>query len=428
MERKSWRLRLAPALLAVAWVSPLPAAEAPLPAGGPPPPAATAAPRLYGNMPLIIDPTPRDRLPFHFAAHHIAEDSSLLVVHTDFFPVPWRELAAGEAPPEAWSREMDAIRGLQERVGLPVYLALTPIEGSRDRLKFGASGTYALTQDESRSVVCEPIDQRPDYQTVIRPGYRRYVTAMIDRFQPRFVALSIEVNLYAMNCPAAWPAMKRLINETYDMVKARYRSLPAFQTFQVDALWQARDQSNPCFGFRRDCLHSNFAPLADLKTDLFAISSYPIDTYLHNGRQLPDDYLTALAKLSGKPLAVAETGYQAATFSGVAGGACFPGLPSSPADQAWWMGRLLADAERARMPFVVWWADEDLMPETALEPCDCQDGSVWCQLMQILDQPGRDSLRFFGTMGLRAFDGTPRPALDLWTAAVARSRGGQAAQ
>jgi hypothetical protein len=385
MERKPWRLRLAPALLAVAWASPLPAAEAPLPAGGPPPPAAAAAPRLYGNMPLIIDPTPRDRLPFHFAAHHIAEDSSLLVVHTDFFPVPWRELAAGEAPPEAWSREMDAIRGLQERVGLPVYLALTPIEGSRDRLKFGASGTYALTQDESRSVVCEPIDQRPDYQTVIRPGYRRYVTAMIDRFQPRFVALSIEVNLYAMNCPAAWPAMKRLINETYDMVKARYRSLPAFQTFQVDALWQARDQSNPCFGFRRDCLHSNFAPLADLKTDLFAISSYPIDTYLHNGRQLPDD-------------------------------------------QAWWMGRLLADAERARMPFVVWWADEDLMPETALEPCDCQDGSVWCQLMQILDQPGRDSLRFFGTMGLRAFDGTPGPALQLWTAAVARSRAGQAAQ
>jgi hypothetical protein len=175
-------------------------------------------PRFYGNFPLMVDPTiPLSWQPFHFEAHHIAQDSNLAAFHMEWFGVPWREFASGQAPAEAWLREMDAIRGLQQRLGLPVYLALTPIGGSRDRLAPNAAGTYALTTDDSFGAPCEAIDARPDYATVIRPGFRNYVSYMIRRFQPRFVALSIEVDLYTFHCPAAWNAMKRLINETYDM-------------------------------------------------------------------------------------------------------------------------------------------------------------------------------------------------------------------
>jgi|HubBroStandDraft_3_1064219.scaffolds.fasta_scaffold01093_7 hypothetical protein len=54
------------------------------------------------------------------------------------------------------------------------------------------------------------------------------------------------------------------------------------------------------------------------------------------------------------------------------------------------------------------------MPQPVLEPCDCNDGSVWCNFLHAIDDPGRLSLRYFGLMGLRTFEGAPRPALDLW--------------
>jgi hypothetical protein len=303
-----------------------------------------------------------------------------------------------------------------------VYVALTPIGGNRDRLAASPAGTYALTQDDSVGSRCESIETRPDYETVIRPGFQRYVSYMIRRFQPRFLALSIEANIYQYLCPAAWNAMQQLLNETYDMVKLENPDLPVFHTIQADLLWQADNRDAPCFGFRRDCLIGNVERLANLKTDLYALSTYPADTYLNNGRQLPDDYLTVIGPFSGKPLAVSETGYPAITFSGQISGTCVVAQPSSPADQARWMARLLHDAQRAQMPFVVWWANEDVMPASVLAPCICEDDSVWCRFLKILDEPGRNSIRGFGTMGIRAFDATTRPARNLWKAAVTQSR------
>lgn len=163
------------------------------------------------------------------------------------------------------------------------------------------------------------------------------------------------------------------------------------------------------------------APLADLWTDVFALSTYPIVSLVNNGRVLPDDYLSVFSTLQPAPLAIAETGYPAQTFSGRVGGTCVPGLPSSAEDQQGWMRRLLADADRLAMPFVTWWANEDVMPASVLAPCDCQDESDACRFLRSLDEDGRDGIRFFGAMGLREFDGTPRPALSDWKAAVARA-------
>jgi len=383
---------------------------------------AQTPPRLFANFPLLIDPAPPDdRSPFQFAAHHISADSNAVALHMEWFGVPWREFASGANPPEAWLREMDAIRGLEERLGLPVYMALTPIDGSRDRLAATPVGTYALTMDDSFGSRCESIDTRPDYATVIRPGFERYVAYMIRRFQPRFLALSIEVNIYTAMCPAAWNAMQQLLNETYDIVKLENPGLPVFHTFQADILWQAGDSTAPCFGFRRDCLVYNIQQLANLKTDLYALSTYPAATYINNGRQLPDDYLTIIGPLSGKPLAISETGYPALNFSAQISGTCVLGQPSSTTDQAWWMARVLRDAQRAQMPFVVWWANEDLLPESESAPCACQDDSIWCFFLNLLDEPGRNTLRGDGIMGMRAFDGTTRPARTLWHQAVTQT-------
>jgi hypothetical protein len=109
-------------------------------------------------------------------------------------------------------------------------------------------------------------------------------------------------------------------------VKSEHPALPVFQTFQIDVLWQA-DTGNPCFGFQRGCLAQNLQPLADLKSDIFAISTYPAFVFAHNGGQLPDDYFTVFAGLTSKPLAIAETGYPArAQRQHVRGGPAIVGL------------------------------------------------------------------------------------------------------
>jgi len=87
-------------------------------------------------------------------------------------------------------------------------------------------------------------------------------------------------------------------------------------------------------------------------------------------------------------------------------------------DQAWWMARMLRDAARVQMPFVVWWANEDLLPGSVVAGCNCPDNSIWCNFLNLLDDAGRNTLRGDGGMGLRTYDGDARPAHDLWRHAV----------
>src|SRR5512141_2865070 len=186
-------------------------------AGAPPAPAQDS--RLYGNIPFAVDLASRRPPQFHFTAQHIGEDSNLLAVHMDWYPIPWRELSAGVPPPAVWSAEMQRIAALKRELGLPVYLALTPI-GAGDRLKPQAFqlGT-ALAGDDSFGKPCEPIGSRADYAD-LRRAYHALVEGLVAVLEPRFLALSIEVNSYAAACPAAWPDMKRFLNDEYALQKA----------------------------------------------------------------------------------------------------------------------------------------------------------------------------------------------------------------
>ncbi|HVS01756.1 MAG TPA: hypothetical protein VMT16_03225, partial [Thermoanaerobaculia bacterium] len=92
-------------------------------------------------------------------------------------------------------------------------------------------------------------------------------------------------------------------------------------------------------------------------------------------------------------------------------------------DQAWWMQRLLADGAAADMPFVVWWSDHDLMPEHAAVPCHCTvPDDPFCQVLATAPPADAKLLRSFSTMGVRDFDGAPRPSLVPWQAAAAARR------
>jgi hypothetical protein len=242
---------------------------------------------------------------------------------------------------------------------------------------------------------------------------------MVERFDPMFVALSIEVNLYAVACPQQWQHMKEMLNDVYAEQKSRRPDLVLFHTFHVDTLWEATTPEQTCFGFRTHCLERNLVALSDLRTDIFALSTYPLPALLANNGVLPDNWLTIFAERVDVPIAISETGFQASSLSIESdGGGCIEAFESSPTTQAWWMHRVLTDANRISMPFVVWWANKDLMPHHLATPCTCEADDGWCTVLDLLGNSDRFLFRFFSVTGLRDYDGTGRPALDLWTAAM----------
>lgn len=378
-------------------------------------PPLAAPSRYYAHVPLAMDPrSGRER----FTAQNIADDANMVTLHFDFFGIPWDEFASGAPLPAAWVAEMDAIASLVEQLDLPVFLALTPLHGLRNKLGPAASGVDDLALNHDFGAACEDIALRPDAGAV-RDGYAAYVRHMVDRFEPVFLALSIEVNLYREQCPMAWPSMEGMLNAVREAEKARAPALPIFHTFHLETLWQASEQTDPCFGYSTTCLDANMAALASLQTDVMALSTYPLVPASNNG-QLPADWFSAVADRTPLPLAVAETGYQAASIQAeLDAQSCFDALPTSPQDQGVWMDRLLTEAESHDMPFVTWWSSRDLMPTSASGSCRCvDDEEPWCTFLAPLPAELRLLYQFFGSMGLREVGGTPRAALAPWLEAV----------
>ncbi len=376
------------------------------------PPADAAPPpsRYFGNVPIVLDLDEAVR----YEAGHLSDDSNLVALHIDALGIPWSEFANGEPLPAAWLAKLDEIDDLVASMGVPVYLPLTPISADRSRLTADAANPYQPIGGPCLSGLS-------DWESR-KQGYEAYVAYMVDHFHPVFLALSIEVNAFVVNCPDAWPEMRGLLNDVYDQQKALHPTLPVFHTFTANQLWES---TGACFGFTEDCVDANLAAIGDLSGDLFAISTYPLIPYLANGNTLPANWLSIFHDKTGLPIAIGETGWQfysIETQNPEAPGECVS-LPSSSDDQLWWMNRILSDAESFDMPFVVWWANRDYLPATVSPYCVCDDPEEpWCDFVNQVAStadPTAFSLRFFAMMGLRDYDGAPRPSRAAWAAAVA---------
>jgi len=107
---------------------------------------------------------------------------------------------------------------------------------------------------------------------------------------------------------------------------------------------------------------------------------------------------------------------------------CTTVMPSSEAAAASYLQFVVQQANIYKMPFVVWWSNRDLIPEDFMTSCPCDDSgdsAVFCNYVAnnkwnpyayFINQL---SLKVFGTMGLREYDGTPKPLLSILQTAMA---------
>jgi hypothetical protein len=201
----------------------------------------------------------------------LGSDVDLFAIHQDFHGVPWEEFESGTAPPAPWVATIDGLVRGAKLAGKGVFLSLTPISSGRDRLAPRVAADGSTVESSAR---CYDFRSAPDGATK-RDAYVRYVEWMIARFQPAYLAVGIEVNLYDENCPSAWEGLVDVLDAAYDAAKTKQPAMVVFSTVENGHLLGYAKESCPDQNKRETCFETAYARLARLSRDRFAISTYP---------------------------------------------------------------------------------------------------------------------------------------------------------
>lgn len=204
----------------------------------------------------------------------------------------------------------------------------------------------------------------------VRNGVLAWVVLLADTFEPRWLNVAVEIDVYSVSRPDDYHNLASLYRELYATIKERHPDTMVFASFQME------------LGDR-----TRVAELADA-LDLIGISTYP---YIDGGGIPADDFIDDLATL-GLPIAIAETGYPAADMPTILGLQEF--TPTDQVAYVEWLGRR---AHEPGLEFVVWFLPFDIT-----------------KVIESTPEEVAERARLFEFLGLRDADGTPRPALDVW--------------
>jgi hypothetical protein len=210
-----------------------------------------------------------------------------------------------------------------------------------------------------------------------------------------------------------------VVNAAYDTAKLVDASIVVFPSIQIDFLYGYNGCPSPMT--REQCYNANYAQLAGLKRDRFGVSTYPylIDA-LKTVPNLAPDWFSRGGDTGGERTVIAETGWLSTNAVGQLSGQCVTAIAATPDDQAAYLDRLLGDAQAHGMDLVTWWSDRDVDVAQVMTDCPCTFDAGWCQLVSAFRSGGGSdpmaqfydemTLKIFGTLGLRSYDGTPHAA------------------
>jgi hypothetical protein len=309
-----------------------------------------------------------------------------LIAHHFVKGVPWPEAYDQQPYPAAVEQDL-RYRERKRAARQKVFLALSPITVAAEGLGgyWGASGNMPRPGSWKRKDFDDP---------AVITAYTHFCSTMIQRFRPDFMAYGVEVNGLVKDAPAEWPRFVRFAKLVYSALKAEHPALPIFVSLQLDYFWADEPQ-------QREAI-KQILPY----TDYIAVSTYPyIDRYA-DPRDIPRDYLARLAAVApAKPFAVAETGFAAKDVR-----AFGTRIPGGEVWQDAYLRFLLAESQRLRSKFVVWFIprDYDLLVDR-LKALHIPQATI-------------DLYGLWKSNGLVDAHGNKRRALDTWTEWLNRPR------
>jgi hypothetical protein len=389
-----------------------------------PPDAPTRAYRL-ASAAVQLDPAAG----VVFADPELAGDVDVINVHQDFFGVPWEAFATNTSPPAAWAAKMTELAQQAHATGKPIFLALAPLDGDRTHLAPNAvTTTTGFDVVHGWKPACYDLATAADGAS-LRIAYAHYVDYMARLFQPRWTNIAVEVSLFHLTCTAAWPGMVALERDAYDAAKLAAPTAPAFPSIQIDILYGRVGCSPPKTA--EECYEIEYAAIAGLKRDRFAISTYPYNFagFAHPDA-VPGDYFGRAARRGGETLLIAETGWLATSIVVTDENArCLTALASTPAEQADYFDRVVDAGIANDVELITWISNRDFLIPQVMTDCPCTFSPAWCGVIDFVrgqaatpvgKRDAEVSFKVFGTMGIRDHAGNPRqPIYDRWVAARA---------
>jgi hypothetical protein len=383
---------------------------------------ADAAPRLLlanGGVQLLVTGS---NIGLQITPADLASDSDVVEIHQEYYGVPWDALIAHQSLPAPWVAMMDSIAASARATGKPIFLSVSMLDGGRVTLapKAVADGSGNLESIAGWAAHCYDFGSDGSAATY-EQAYLDYVDWMIDEFQPSYMNFAIEVNLFFESCPSAASGLIGVANSAYTAIKAKQATIVAFPSFQIDHLYGVA--SGSCPGSDQSaCFDTNYAQIAPMMRDRFAMSSYPIQLGGMAVAQLPADWFTRGAARGGERAVVAETGTNdtpVVVDDPTAG--CVQLIAGSDGDESAYLARVLGDGAAAHMDFVNWWSDRDLVVADLMTNCPCTFDATWCAVEAAFrgsnaatEDVNELGLKAFGTMGLRTYDGTPKSFYSIW--------------
>ncbi|MFQ5690352.1 MAG: hypothetical protein ACE5HQ_08785 [Gemmatimonadota bacterium] len=324
--------------------------------------------------------------PFPYAAtpqaandlYQKVRDNGDMIAHHLDGGIPWPEALAGTAYDPAVEAELTD-RLARTDPSEPVYLAITPLNGTRD----GLADYWGSSQGLPRP---GPWAARNLASPEVIDAFVNYSLDLIDRFQPRWFNYGIEVSELAFNNSGEFDRLLTFASQVYPRIKAAHPELPTFVSLAMKAPDIAR-------AFKLQLAWGALEPFSDY----VGASVYPYIFFSQtNGdpATLAADWLTQLRVLArGKPIVVAETAWIAEPLLIPEFGVNVAAVPQNQSD---YVDRLLSEADALGAEFVVWFFAVDF-------------DRLWEGLL------GRDPVaRIWRDTGLWDESLTARPALSAW--------------
>jgi len=279
----------------------------------------------------------------------------------------WSEFLPGAAVSDDTTQTTASEKKSISDRGLQLFFAIDPTDGAtgRDRLADLPSPLFGQNFGDAG----------------VRAAFLSYAQYVALNYRPAYLALGVEMNEYYEKNKADFENYKTLYAEAYDAVKQISPETQVTVTFQYEDLLgilPTTDKHYPDYQLLR-----SFDPRLDIMT----ISTYP-NLAFASPAAIPDNYYTQLSVFTKRPIAIAAMGYSSASSPAQKGG--------GEDDQATFLRRAFADAQKIGMPFVVWFAGWD--------PSFAKDGAYSA----------------FQHIGLLNDDGTEKPAWSAWLEAARR--------
>lgn len=303
---------------------------------------AAGADVLYGFTAFPHDYTSESTRQVH---ERVLPNETLYAQHMDQC-LPWYEALSGDPFPAWLMGDLEEIRSYRTPAQT-LYVAMTPTANDRHTM----AAACGAEEGEERGLP-EALDGKDFDTPEVMAAYVNYVRRIIDALGPDYVNIGIEMSELALNHPDRWPAFETLFRHTVNSLRQSHPRVKVGLELVLQSIMKQSvgDMVKPAAEYG-DYVGISFYPYGSAFGELFGAPALPPP---------PEQWrepFRFLRDWTGKPVAIAETGYTTRNVRLEEGGGI--DFPGDDALQTAFLEDLIDTAVHDGYLFVVWFVPVD---------------------------------------------------------------------